>query len=163
MGKERQRCCYSRISHLGRRQHARKGASGRGGRRRGGGRLAGVWQERGRGGKATVASRLMFHFWWAAGGESVCGVLHLTHSFSPFHEQAAKILGKPDLVTTAWVKRLVTLCDKVLSMKIKVAKDVVERRFDEIFDFFQLMHVGCASIAQVRVYLLFLIIRSREF
>jgi hypothetical protein len=95
MGKERQRCRYSRISHLGRRRQARKGAGGRGGRRRGGGRLADVWQERGRGGKAAVASHLMFHFWWPAGGESVCGVLHLTHSFHLFMSRQLKFWESP--------------------------------------------------------------------
>ena len=78
-----------------------------------------------------------------------------THTRSPFVDQAAQILGKPDLAPTAWVKRLVTLCDKAPSTPIEVVRGVVERQFcksfDEIFDFFEVEPVGSASIAQVRV------------
>ncbi|VAH82585.1 unnamed protein product [Triticum turgidum subsp. durum] len=67
--------------------------------------------------------------------------------------KAAQILGKPDLAPTAWVKRLVTLCDKAPSTPIEVVRDVVEKQFcksfDEIFDFFEVEPVGSASIAQV--------------
>jgi aarF domain-containing kinase len=55
----------------------------------------------------------------------------------------------------AWVKRLVTLCDKAPSTPIEVVREVVERQFcrsfDEIFDYFEVEPVGSASIAQVRV------------
>ncbi|KAM0925639.1 hypothetical protein ACQ4PT_004068 [Festuca glaucescens] len=80
-------------------------------------------------------------------------VLQLTHTRSRFVEQAAQILGKPDLAPMAWVKRLVTLCDKAPSTPIEVVREVVERQFcksfDEIFDHFEVEPVGSASIAQV--------------
>uniref|UniRef100_A0ACD5XER5 Uncharacterized protein n=1 Tax=Avena sativa TaxID=4498 RepID=A0ACD5XER5_AVESA len=67
--------------------------------------------------------------------------------------KAAQILGKPDLAPMAWVKRLVTLCDKAPSTPIEVVREVVERQFcknfDEIFDYFEVEPVGSASIAQV--------------
>ncbi|KAF8755797.1 hypothetical protein HU200_011269 [Digitaria exilis] len=67
--------------------------------------------------------------------------------------KAAQILGKPDLAPMAWVKRLVTLCDKAPATPFDVVKDVVEkqfgRSFDELFEFFDVEPVGSASIAQV--------------
>lgn len=68
--------------------------------------------------------------------------------------QAAQILGKPDLAPMAWVKRLVTLCDKAPATPIDVVRDVVEKQFgksfDDIFECFDVEPVGSASIAQVR-------------
>ncbi|KAL6613986.1 hypothetical protein ACP70R_036256 [Stipagrostis hirtigluma subsp. patula] len=66
--------------------------------------------------------------------------------------KAAQILGKPDLAPMAWVKRLVTLCDKAPATPFRVVKDVVEKQFgnfDEIFECFEVEPVGSASIAQV--------------
>ncbi|AQK98918.1 Protein kinase [Zea mays] len=68
-------------------------------------------------------------------------------------EQAAQILGKPDLAPMAWVKRLVTLCDQAPSTPFDVVRDVVEKQlgknFDDMFEFFDVEPVGSASIAQV--------------
>ncbi|XP_008672358.1 uncharacterized protein [Zea mays] len=67
--------------------------------------------------------------------------------------KAAQILGKPDLAPMAWVKRLVTLCDKAPATPFDVVRDVVEKQFmknfDDIFEFFDVEPVGSASIAQV--------------
>ncbi|WVZ67761.1 hypothetical protein U9M48_016801 [Paspalum notatum var. saurae] len=67
-------------------------------------------------------------------------------------EQAAQILGKPDLAPMAWVKRLVTLCDKAPATPFDVVKEVVEKQFgknfDDVFEFFDVEPVGSASIAQ---------------
>uniref|UniRef100_A0A0D3EXJ2 Protein kinase domain-containing protein n=1 Tax=Oryza barthii TaxID=65489 RepID=A0A0D3EXJ2_9ORYZ len=67
--------------------------------------------------------------------------------------KAAQILGKPDLAPMAWVKRLVTLCDKAPATPIDVVRDVVEKQFgksfDDIFECFDVEPVGSASIAQV--------------
>ncbi|TKW18287.2 hypothetical protein SEVIR_5G423900v4 [Setaria viridis] len=67
--------------------------------------------------------------------------------------KAAQILGKPDLAPMAWVKRLVTLCDKAPATPFDVVRDVVERQFgksfDDIFEEFDVEPVGSASIAQV--------------
>lgn len=69
--------------------------------------------------------------------------------------QAAQILGKPDLAPMAWVKRLVTLCDKAPATSFDVVREVVEKQFgqnfDDIFESFDVEPVGSASIAQVRV------------
>ncbi|KAF0900952.1 hypothetical protein E2562_037086 [Oryza meyeriana var. granulata] len=69
-------------------------------------------------------------------------------------EWAAQILGKPDLAPMAWVKRLVTLCDKAPATPIYVVRDVVEEQFgksfDDIFECFNVEPVGFASIALVR-------------
>uniref|UniRef100_A0A0E0JSE4 ABC1 atypical kinase-like domain-containing protein n=1 Tax=Oryza punctata TaxID=4537 RepID=A0A0E0JSE4_ORYPU len=67
--------------------------------------------------------------------------------------KAAQILGKPDLAPMAWVKSLVTLCDKAPATPIDVVRDVVEKQFgksfDDIFECFDVEPVGSASIAQV--------------
>jgi aarF domain-containing kinase len=71
------------------------------------------------------------------------------------YEQSAQILGKPDLAPMAWVKRLVTLCDKAPATPFDVVREVVEKQFgqnfDDIFECFDVEPVGSASIAQVRV------------
>ncbi|KAL5223340.1 hypothetical protein ABZP36_028053 [Zizania latifolia] len=70
-----------------------------------------------------------------------------------FFLKAAQILGKPDLAPMAWVKRLVTLCDKAPATPIDSVRDVVEKQFgksfDDIFECFEVEPVGSASIAQV--------------
>ncbi|KAJ4757731.1 Protein kinase superfamily protein [Rhynchospora pubera] len=67
--------------------------------------------------------------------------------------KAAQILGKPDLAPAAWVKKLVTLCDKAPATRIEVAKQIIEkelcRGFDDVFERFDEEPVGSASIAQV--------------
>lgn len=71
----------------------------------------------------------------------------------PILEQAAQILGKPDLAPAAWVRRLVTLCDKAPATPIGVVQQILEEElghgFSEIFQHFDTEPVGSASIAQV--------------
>ncbi|KAK3166258.1 hypothetical protein QOZ80_1AG0043440 [Eleusine coracana subsp. coracana] len=67
--------------------------------------------------------------------------------------KAAQILGRPDLAPMAWVKRLITLCDKAPATPFDVVREVVEKQFgqnfDDIFECFDVEPVGSASIAQV--------------
>lgn len=67
--------------------------------------------------------------------------------------KAAQIFGKPDLAPTAWVRRLITLCDSAPATPFKVVQQIVEEEFGkqihEIFDYFEVDPVGSASIAQV--------------
>ncbi|KAI0511611.1 hypothetical protein KFK09_012241 [Dendrobium nobile] len=70
-----------------------------------------------------------------------------------FFLKAAQIFGKPDLAPAAWVRRLVTLCDRAPETPFKVVQQVVEeelgKKFDEVFERFDVEPVGSASIAQV--------------
>ena len=72
-------------------------------------------------------------------------------------EQAAQILGKPDLAPAAWVKRLVTLCDQAPATPFPVVRQILEeelgKKFGDIFERFDVDPVGSASIAQVFLYL----------
>ncbi|WOK94515.1 hypothetical protein Cni_G03219 [Canna indica] len=67
--------------------------------------------------------------------------------------KAAQILGKPDLAPAAWVRRLVTLCDKAPATSISVVQKIIEEEmgqsFGEIFERFDAEPIGSASIAQV--------------
>ena len=67
--------------------------------------------------------------------------------------QAAQILGKPDLAPAAWVRRLVTLCDNAPATPFEVVRLVLEeelgRNVAEVFERFDVDPVGSASIAQV--------------
>lgn len=67
--------------------------------------------------------------------------------------QAAQILGKPDLAPAAWVRRLVTLCDRAPATPVEMVQLVLEeelgRNIAEIFERFDVDPVGSASIAQV--------------
>ncbi|CAL9065251.1 unnamed protein product [Musa banksii] len=67
--------------------------------------------------------------------------------------KAAQILGKPDLAPAAWVKRLVTLCDKAPATPISVIQKILEeelgQNFSDIFEQFDAEPLGSASIAQV--------------
>ena len=67
--------------------------------------------------------------------------------------QAAQILGKPDLAPAAWVKRLVTLCDKAPATPISVIQKILDeelgQNFSDIFEQFDAEPLGSASIAQV--------------
>ncbi|KAL5991187.1 hypothetical protein ACLOJK_012093 [Asimina triloba] len=69
-----------------------------------------------------------------------------------FFLKAAQILGKPDLAPAAWVKRLVTLCDRAPSTPFQVIKVELEnewgRDIGELFERFDADPVGSASIAQ---------------
>lgn len=81
--------------------------------------------------------------------------------------QIAQIIGKPDLAPAAWVKRLVTLCDRAPPTPFDVVKLVLENELgqgiNDVFDRFDVEPLGSASIAQVHVklltcYLIFLFI-----
>ncbi|XP_073004097.1 uncharacterized protein [Typha latifolia] len=67
--------------------------------------------------------------------------------------KGAQILGKPDLAPAAWVRRLVTLCDKAPATSIEVVQQILEEElgkgFGEVFERFDADPVGSASIAQV--------------
>ncbi|XP_073100181.1 uncharacterized protein [Elaeis guineensis] len=69
-----------------------------------------------------------------------------------FH-QAAQILGKPDLAPAAWVRRLVTLCDKAPVTPFEVVCSILEKElgqtFTKMFESFDAEPIGSASIAQV--------------
>lgn len=68
-------------------------------------------------------------------------------------KQAAQILGKPDLAPTAWVKRLVTLCDQAPVTPFPVVQRILEdelgKKVGDVFERFDIDPVGSASIAQV--------------
>jgi len=68
--------------------------------------------------------------------------------------QIAQIVGKPDLAPAAWVKRLVTLCDRAPPTPYDVMKLVLENELgqgiDDVFERFDVEPLGSASIAQVR-------------
>ncbi|KAL2321717.1 hypothetical protein Fmac_026096 [Flemingia macrophylla] len=70
-----------------------------------------------------------------------------------FFLKIAQILGKPDLAPAAWVKRLVTLCDKAPPTPFDAVKLVLENELgqgiDDVFDRFDVEPLGSASIAQV--------------
>ncbi|KMZ61904.1 ABC1 protein kinase [Zostera marina] len=67
--------------------------------------------------------------------------------------KGAQLIGKPDLAPSAWVKKLVTLCDNAPATPFSIVKLTLEeelgQRFDLIFDTFDPHPVGSASIAQV--------------
>lgn len=69
------------------------------------------------------------------------------------YNQAAQILGKPDLAPAAWVRRLVTLCDKAPATPVSTVQQIIEEElgqsFSEIFEQFEAEPIGSASIAQV--------------
>ncbi|PIA25184.1 hypothetical protein AQUCO_12300018v1 [Aquilegia coerulea] len=70
-----------------------------------------------------------------------------------FFLKAAQIIGKPDLAPNAWVKRLVTLCDRAPSTPFQVVQLVFEKEFGQsvgdLFERFDVEPLGSASIAQV--------------
>ncbi|XP_010248833.1 PREDICTED: uncharacterized protein slr0889-like isoform X1 [Nelumbo nucifera] len=70
-----------------------------------------------------------------------------------FFLKVAQILGKPDLAPPAWVRRLVTLCDKAPATPFDVVQLVIEkelgRSVSEMFERFDVEPLGSASIAQV--------------
>ncbi|KAI3970327.1 hypothetical protein MKX01_023974 [Papaver californicum] len=70
-----------------------------------------------------------------------------------FFLKVAQIVGKPDLAPAAWVKRLVTLCDKAPGTPFETVRLVLEKELgqsvDEVFERFDVEPLGSASIAQV--------------
>ncbi|KAG8638730.1 uncharacterized protein slr0889 [Manihot esculenta] len=70
-----------------------------------------------------------------------------------FFLKIAQVLGKPDLAPAAWVRRLVTLCDRAPATPFDTVQLVLEkelgRSIGEIFENFEEEPLGSASIAQV--------------
>lgn len=69
----------------------------------------------------------------------------------------AQVLGKPDLAPAAWVRRLVTLCDRAPATPFDTVQLVLEievgRSLGEIFENFEEEPLGSASIAQVTCFI----------
>ena len=67
--------------------------------------------------------------------------------------QIAQIIGKPDLAPAAWVRRLVTLCDRAPATPFDAIQPVLEKELGQsvggIFERFDVEPIGSASIAQV--------------
>ncbi|XP_052175438.1 uncharacterized protein LOC127790179 isoform X2 [Diospyros lotus] len=70
-----------------------------------------------------------------------------------FFLKVAQIIGKPDLAPAAWVRRLVTLCDQAPATPYDVVRGVIEKELgqsiDQLFERFEVVPLGSASIAQV--------------
>ncbi|KAH8486768.1 hypothetical protein H0E87_025685 [Populus deltoides] len=70
-----------------------------------------------------------------------------------FFLKVAQVIGKPDLAPAAWVRRLVTLCDRAPATPFDTVKLVLEkelgRSIEDIFERFDVEPLGSASIAQV--------------
>ncbi|KAI9173463.1 hypothetical protein LWI28_001695 [Acer negundo] len=70
-----------------------------------------------------------------------------------FFLKVAQIIGKPDLAPAAWVRRLVTLCDRAPATPFDTVQLVMERELgqsiSEAFERFDVDPIGSASIAQV--------------
>lgn len=70
-----------------------------------------------------------------------------------FFLKVAQIVGKPDLAPAAWVRRLVTLCDRAPATPFDEIRLVLEKEFGrsigELFERFDADPLGSASIAQV--------------
>ena len=66
-------------------------------------------------------------------------------------------MGKPDLAPAAWVRRLVTLCDRAPATPIEVVKKILEEDFGQsfytLFEKFDEIPLGSASIAQVPIFM----------
>ncbi|KAK7330591.1 hypothetical protein VNO77_24787 [Canavalia gladiata] len=70
-----------------------------------------------------------------------------------FFLKIAQIIGKPDLAPAAWVRRLVTLCDRAPATPFHIVKLVLENELGQsigdVFERFDMEPLGSASIAQV--------------
>ncbi|GAV60805.1 ABC1 domain-containing protein [Cephalotus follicularis] len=77
----------------------------------------------------------------------------MCYDLGGFFLKVAQIIGKPDLAPIAWVKRLVTLCDRAPLTPFDVVLAVLEREFSQsvsnVFERFYVDPLGSASIAQV--------------
>uniref|UniRef100_A0A7C8Z649 ABC1 atypical kinase-like domain-containing protein n=2 Tax=Opuntia streptacantha TaxID=393608 RepID=A0A7C8Z649_OPUST len=80
-------------------------------------------------------------------------VYNMCTELGGFFLKVAQIVGKPDLAPAAWVRRLVTLCDQAPPTPYEVVRHVVEKELggniSEMFDTFEEIPLGSASIAQV--------------
>lgn len=72
------------------------------------------------------------------------------------YDQVAQVVGKPDLAPTAWVRKLVTLCDQAPKTPSNVVRLLLEKELgksiEEMFENFEWDPIGSASIAQVWVW-----------
>ncbi|GMY15045.1 putative aarf domain-containing protein kinase 1 [Fagus crenata] len=70
-----------------------------------------------------------------------------------FFLKIAQIVGKPDLAPAAWVRRLVTLCDRAPATPFGDVQLMLEKELGqsigEMFERFEMDPLGSASIAQV--------------
>ncbi|GAV60810.1 hypothetical protein CFOL_v3_04338 [Cephalotus follicularis] len=77
----------------------------------------------------------------------------MCYDLGGFLLKVAQIIGKPDLAPVAWVKRLVTLCDRAPPTLFDVVLAVLEREFSRsvgnVFERFDVYPLGYASIARV--------------
>ncbi|GAV91948.1 ABC1 domain-containing protein [Cephalotus follicularis] len=77
----------------------------------------------------------------------------MCYDLGGFFLKVAQIIGKPDLAPAAWVKRLVTLCDRAPPTPFDAVLAVLEREFSrsvgDVFERFDVDPLGSASIAQV--------------
>ncbi|XP_078440777.1 uncharacterized protein LOC144710834 isoform X2 [Wolffia australiana] len=80
-------------------------------------------------------------------------VYAMCYELGGFFLKAAQVVGKPDLAPAAWVKRLVTLCDRAPETPFEVVKEILEddlcQNFSTMFEKFDIIPLGSASIAQV--------------
>ncbi|WVZ09337.1 hypothetical protein V8G54_013867 [Vigna mungo] len=85
-------------------------------------------------------------------------IFALCSDLGGFFLKIAQIIGKPDLAPAAWVKRLVTLCDRAPPTPFDVMKLVLENELeqgiDDVFERFDVEPLGSASIAQFILLLL---------
>lgn len=80
-------------------------------------------------------------------------IYSLCYDLGGFFLKAAQIIGKPDLAPNAWVKRLVTLCDDAPATPFEAVQFLLEKELErkpnEIFERFERIPIGSASVAQV--------------
>ncbi|CAA7400708.1 unnamed protein product [Spirodela intermedia] len=77
----------------------------------------------------------------------------MCYEMGGFFLKAAQLVGKPDLAPAAWVRRLVTLCDRAPATPFEVVQKILEedlgQSFSMMFEKFDEVPLGSASIAQV--------------
>ncbi|VFQ93715.1 unnamed protein product [Cuscuta campestris] len=80
-------------------------------------------------------------------------IYNMCSELGGFFLKIAQIIGKPDLAPAPWVKKLVTLCDQAPATPYGVIKVVLEKELgqsvDDLFERFDVLPLGSASIAQV--------------
>jgi hypothetical protein len=85
--------------------------------------------------------------------DNICTGFYLYTSWIWSSNQVAQVVGKPDLAPAAWVRRLVTLCDRAPATPFDEIRLVLEkdlgRGVGEMFERFDVEPIGSASIAQV--------------
>ncbi|CAK7336636.1 unnamed protein product [Dovyalis caffra] len=91
---------------------------------------------------------------WEKQHEFAAGKIHaMCSDLGGFFLKVAQIIGKPDLAPAAWVRRLVTLCDRAPATPFDTVKLVLEkelgRSIEDVFERFDVEPLGSASIAQV--------------